>query len=418
MGVHRRDDPGGSVRRIALIFGTRPEVIKMAPVYRALKESPHFQPLVIVTAQHREMMDQMLAHFDITPDHDLDVMAPMQTLEQLTSRTLTGLGSVLAEEKPHMVLVQGDTASTFVGGLAAFLNKISVGHIEAGLRSHHRFDPFPEEIFRRLTGVVADLHFAPTPWAGDNLLAEGVEPERIFITGNTAIDSLLATVKTGKNRSDGDPAGFSFRSETLSSFLEQTVRENRKLILVEAHRRENLGPPMESIWGAVARIAAELPETAVVASVHRNPLVAGPARAALEGAPRVLLSDPLPYDEWGHLMAAARVILTDSGGLQEEAPALGVPVLLLRNTTERPEAVEAGTVRMVGTDGDAIFDEAVRLVRDDDAHAAMARAANPFGDGLAGRRIAGVLAHHFGLEPELPSPFAPGGQEPLHRERK
>lgn len=384
-------------RRIAVVFGTRPEAIKMASVIDALRRHPHFDPLVIVTAQHRQMLDQNLQHFDLQPHHDLNIMQPRQTLTESTVRALSGLSTIFAAEKPDMVLVQGDTTSTFTGALAAFQNQIPVGHIEAGLRTFDPYSPFPEEMHRRLTGVLAHLHFAATPQARDNLLREAVDPETIFVTGNTTIDALLATVQPG----------YIFQDAALAQFVGEAKSSGQKLVLVEAHRRENWGQAMTSIWQSVADLVRQLPHIAVVAPIHRNPRVVEPATAALAGLPRVYQAEPMAYGEWANLMAQAHLILTDSGGLQEEAPSLGVPVLVLRENTERPEAVEAGTVKLVGTEPAHIKEAAIRLIDDSQAHGAMAQAANPFGDGRAADRIVAALAYRFGFATAAPEEFKP-----------
>lgn len=386
-----------SIHKVAVVFGTRPEAIKMAPVITALRAHPHLHPLVVVTAQHREMLDQHLRHFDITPDYDLNIMTPRQGLTDATLRAIQGLAQVFAQEQPAVVLVQGDTTTTFAGALAAFHHKIPVGHIEAGLRTYDPYSPFPEEMHRRLAGVLAHLHFAATPAARDNLLREGVSPQRIFVTGNTTIDSLLQTVNRDHVFTDGD----------LAAFLDSAGREGLKLVLVEVHRRENFGQAMVGIWQAVARLVRSRSDVALVASIHRNPEVTGPAQAALADLPRVYKADPLPYGDWANLMARSYLMITDSGGLQEEAPSLGVPVLVTRENTERPEAVAAGTVRLVGTDQETIFDAAVQLMEDPVAYQAMAQAANPFGDGRAARRTVAALAYDLGLSQERPEEFSP-----------
>src|SRR5690606_34401680 len=369
----------------------------MAPVITALRSHPHLQPLVVVTAQHREMLDQHLRHFAIAPDYDLNIMTHRQGLTDATVRAIQGLAQVFAQERPAVVLVQGDTTTTFAGALAAFHHQIPVGHIEAGLRTYDPYSPFPEEMHRRLTGVLAHLHFAATPAARDNLLREGVSPQRIFVTGNTTIDSLLQTVAGDYVFGDGE----------LAVFLDQARRQGLRLVLVEVHRRENFGPAMVGIWQAIARLVRTRPDIALVASIHRNPEVRGPAQAALEGLPRVHKAEPLPYGDWANLMARSYFMITDSGGLQEEAPSLGVPVLVTREKTERPEAVAAGTVRLVGTDPETIYDEAVRLIEDPAAHRAMAQAANPFGDGRAAERTVAALAYDLGLTEHRPEEFVP-----------
>ncbi len=378
--------------RVMSVFGTRPEAIKMAPVVAELASHPAIESQVLVTAQHREMLDQVLEHFGIVPDYDLNIMQEGQRLEEITCRVLEGASGVLGKARPDLVLVHGDTTTTFASALAAFYRGIAVGHVEAGLRTRDKFAPFPEEINRHLTAVLADLHFAPTPGARDNLLAEGVAPERIWVTGNTAIDALLRTVS---------PA-YSFRTPLLRGL----DFAGRRVLLVEAHRRENWNGPMERICRALLEVVRRLPETEIVYSVHRNPQVAGVVRRWLEGEPRVHLVEPLPYPEWANLMARAYLVVTDSGGLQEEAPALGRPVVLLRDTTERPEALVAGTVRQVGTSVEQIVETVTKLVRDGDEYARMARAVNPFGDGRAAKRIVGAIAYHYGLTMERPEEFA------------
>lgn len=326
--------------RVMSVFGTRPEAIKMAPVVAELRETPGIRSLVLVTAQHREMLDQVLDHFRIRPDHDLNIMQAGQSLTDITTRALEGAFEVFGRAQPDLVLVHGDTTTTFAAALAAFYRRIPVGHVEAGLRTRNKYSPFPEEINRHLTGVLADLHFAPTEVARANLLDEGVPADRIWVTGNTAIDALLRTVRED----------YRFGAESLK----RLDLRGRRMLLVEAHRRENWGEPMERICRALAEIVRRSPDVELVYSVHPNPRVADVVRRHLGGRERVHLLDPLPYPEWANLMARAYLIITDSGGLQEEAPSLGKPVVLLRDTTERPEAVAAGTVRQVGTDFDRI----------------------------------------------------------------
>ncbi|HHW43876.1 MAG TPA: UDP-N-acetylglucosamine 2-epimerase (non-hydrolyzing) [Desulfotomaculum sp.] len=382
--------------KILTVFGTRPEAIKMAPLIRELQgQRERITCRVAVTAQHREMLDQVLELFHIEPAYDLDIMAPGQSLFDITRRALTGLEQVLAAEEPDLVLVHGDTTTTFVAALAAFYRQIPVGHVEAGLRTGNKYSPFPEEMNRHLTGVVADLHFAPTATARANLLREGVAPEKIFVTGNTVIDALLATV---------DP-GYRFHDPILESI---NYRE-RRVLLVTTHRRENLGEPMRDIYLALRDIVTAYDDVEIVFPVHRNPQVRQVVREVLGELPRVHLIEPLSYLPFVHLMDRCYLVLTDSGGMQEEAPALGKPVLVLRDTTERPEAVEAGTVRLVGTGRQAVRDETARLLDDPAHYRQMAEAVNPYGDGRAARRICRAILYHFGLAAEPPEPFQPSG---------
>ncbi|SHJ23685.1 non-hydrolyzing UDP-N-acetylglucosamine 2-epimerase [Desulfofundulus thermosubterraneus] len=378
--------------KVLTVFGTRPEAIKMAPLIKELQRHPdRLLCRVAVTAQHREMLDQVLHLFQIVPDHDLDIMRPGQSLFDITRRALDGLEQVMAREKPDLVLVHGDTTTTFVAALAAFYFQIPVGHVEAGLRTGDKYSPFPEEINRHLTAVVTDLHFAPTATARDNLLREGVAPEKIFVTGNTVIDALLATVDPHYRFGDAGLAGIDYR--------------RRRVLLVTTHRRENLGEPMQEIYLALRDIVALYPDVEVVFPVHKNPAVRGVVQEVLGELPRVHLIEPLSYQPFVNLMNRCYLVLTDSGGLQEEAPALGKPVLVLRNTTERPEAIRAGTVRLVGTTREAVFNE-TRLLLDDAArYRQMAEAVNPYGDGRASRRISQAILYHFGLSDEPPEPF-------------
>lgn len=374
--------------KILSVFGTRPEAIKMAPVVKALAAAPGFCARVAVSAQHREMLDQVLDMFGIRADYDLNVMAEAQSLTQITTRVLTRLDEVLVKEEPDMILVHGDTTTTFAAALAAFYRQVAVGHVEAGLRTHEKYFPFPEELNRRLTGVLADLHFAPTATARANLLTEGVPRERIQVTGNTAIDALLMTVKPD----------YQFSEPTLGAL---DFARNR-ILVVEAHRRENLGEPLERICRAVAALVERHGDVEVIFPVHLNPKVQEPVRRILGDRPRVHLLDPLGYGDFANLLARAYLILSDSGGIQEEAPALGRPVLVLRSVTERPEAVAAGTVQVVGTETESIVAAAEKLLGDRGAYEAMARAANPYGDGRAAWRIRTGLEHWFGLRAEPP----------------
>ena len=378
--------------RVMTVFGTRPEAIKMAPVVLELKKHTDLiEPIVAVTAQHREMLDQVLSLFSLTPDYDLDIMAAGQTLYDITGRSLAGLKTVLETAKPDIVLVHGDTTTTFVGALAAFYAQIPVGHVEAGLRTGRKDSPFPEEMNRRLTGAIADWHFAPTNTAKANLLAENVKPESIFVTGNTVIDALKSTVKPH----------YQFDNPVLSA----AIARGRRLILVTTHRRENLGEPMRHVYQALRQLLAAHDDIEMIFPVHRNPKVREVVEAELGGLDRVSLIEPLEYEPFANLMAQAALGLTDSGGIQEEAPALGKPVLVLRDTTERPEALDAGTVALVGTGKDAVFETAHRLLSDKQAYAAMAEACNPYGDGVAAERIVAFLLKRYGLAETTPTAF-------------
>jgi UDP-N-acetylglucosamine 2-epimerase (non-hydrolysing) len=364
--------------KVLTIFGTRPEAIKMAPVLKVLEAHPdRVESRVCVTAQHRQMLDQVLELFDIVPDHDLDLMTQDQTLAQVTAAVSTHLEPVLAAERPDWVLVQGDTTTVMAASLLAFYHRIQVGHVEAGLRTRDKYRPFPEELNRRVAGVVADLHFAPTAWARDNLLHEGVPPETIYVTGNPVIDALLMVAGRPYHPESGPLAGLPWE---------------RRLILVTAHRRENFGRPLERICAALARIACRYPDDVhIVYPVHLNPHVQGPVYRLLGDVPNVTLLPPLDYLPLVHLMKRCTLVLTDSGGIQEEAPGLGVPVLVLREVTERPEGVEAGTVRLVGTRAEDILREASRLLDDPAAYQHMAHAVNPYGDGHAAEYIVEAL---------------------------
>ncbi|CEP68431.1 UDP-N-acetylglucosamine 2-epimerase [Moorella glycerini] len=381
--------------KVLTVFGTRPEAIKMAPVVKELTRYPEeFTCQVAVTAQHREMLDQVLHLFQIQPDYDLDIMRPRQTLEEVTTRALNGLAGVLKTSRPDVVLVHGDTTTTFVAALAAFYQQISVGHVEAGLRTGDRYAPFPEEMNRRLAGALADIHFAPTATARDNLLREGIPAEHIYVTGNTVIDALKATVRPGYCFSDPR--------------LQELDFQKWRVILVTAHRRENWGEPMREIFTALRDLVKRYEDTVVVFPVHYNPRVRELAGEILGNRERVYLIDPLDYEPFVNLMARSYLVLTDSGGLQEEAPALGKPVLVLREVTERPEAVAAGTVRLVGTGYQEILAAAGELLEDREIYLRMAHAINPYGDGQASRRIRGALRHYFGLTIARPQEFTPG----------
>ena len=376
--------------RVMTIFGTRPEAIKMAPLVKELGARGDIESLCCVTAQHRQMLDSVLNIFGITPDFDLNVMEPRQTLSTITTKCLLGMEGVLQRVRPDLVLVHGDTSTTFAGALAAFYQQIAVGHVEAGLRTGDKYSPFPEEMNRKLVGDIADLHFCPTVQNQKNLAAEGIE-EGVFITGNTVIDALKTTVEKD----------YHFTTKLLN----ELDYEGRRVILVTCHRRENYGEPMEHIMTALRRIAETHPESELVYPVHLSPAVREAAGKYLSGHPRIHLIDPLDVEEMHNLMARCAFVMTDSGGLQEEAPALGKPVLVLRRETERPEAVEAGTVRIAGTEEESVFRMGSELLERPEVYAAMAHAVNPYGDGFACRRIVDAVEWKFGLRPERPRPF-------------
>lgn len=378
--------------KVMTVFGTRPEAIKMAPVVLELqKHADRIQTIVAVTAQHRQMLDQVLDLFQITPDYDLDIMSQGQTLYDITTKSLMGLKDVLAKEKPDLVLVHGDTTTTVAGALASYYQQVPVGHVEAGLRTGDIYSPFPEEMNRKLTGAIAAIHFAPTATAKANLLKENVNPSHIYVTGNTVIDALMTTVA-------GD---YDFGDD-----LKDVDFHNHRVILLTTHRRENLGEPMRHIYKALRRIIEEIPDTEIVFPVHRNPLVRKVVEEELAGVDRIHLIDPMEYEPFANLMSLSSLVLTDSGGIQEEAPSLGKPVLVLRNTTERPEAVEAGTVRLIGTDKDVVYAETKRLLTDQAAYDAMSNAVNPYGDGKASQRIVQAILHAFAGEEAVPDDFS------------
>lgn len=369
--------------KIMPVFGTRPEAIKMAPLIRILAEQEEIQTITTVTAQHREMLDQVLNLFKIKPVYDLNIMKPAQSLTGITVGVLSGIEEIISKETPDLILVHGDTTTTFASSLAAFYQKVPIGHVEAGLRTYDKYFPYPEEMNRKLTGCLADLHFAPTQTAKEALLKESVPEGRIFVTGNTVIDALLQTVDKSYN----------FRNEVLKS----VDFAKKKVILLTAHRRENLGTRMERIFQAVRKIVEGIPEVEVVYPVHLNPVVQESARQVLGGMEQVKLVPPLEYEEFANLMDRCYLVLTDSGGLQEEAPALGKPVLVLRDTTERPEAVAAGTVKLVGTDPEKIIAETTSLLKNADLYRKMATAVNPYGDGRAAERILQAIRYYFKL---------------------
>ena len=376
------------MKKVMCVFGTRPEAIKMAPVVKAIEENENLQSIVTVTAQHREMLDQVLQLFQIKPDFDLNLMKKNQTLTDITAGVLHGLEEILRQEQPDLVLVHGDTTTTFAATLAAFYQQIPVGHVEAGLRSGNMYSPYPEEANRKLTGVMTTLHFSPTPEARQNLLRENANDANIFVTGNTVIDALLSTVKPQ----------YQFADAALQELMDSPAQK----VLITAHRRENQGEPMAHIFQAVRRLHETLPEVQFIFPIHKNPKVRELAARILGDLARVHIIEPLDYEPFANAMARVDLILTDSGGLQEEAPALGKPVLVLRDTTERPEAVTAGTVELVGTDEDLIYNTALTLLTDAAAYHKMANAVNPYGDGKASGRISDAIEYYFGIRAEKP----------------
>lgn len=371
--------------KILSVFGTRPEAVKMAPIVRLLKEIASVESRVCVTAQHRQMLDQVLELFQIHPDYDLNLMRDNQSLAEISASIFTHLDPVLASFQPDWVLVVGDTTTVVTTSLLAYYRRIKVGHVEAGLRTHNKWHPFPEELNRRIATVIADLHFAPTEWSKANLLREGVDEKNILVTGNPVIDALNFVAQQEE-------------PQEITALLEQLGTKgtrNRKLIAVTAHRRENFGKPFENICHAIKKLASR-ENVEIVYPVHLNPNVQEPVNRILKGVPHITLLPPLDYRPMVHLMKHAKLLITDSGGLQEEAPSLGIPVLVLREATERPEGIEAGTLKLIGTETDQIVREAEHLLDDPVAHAKMARAANPYGDGHAAERIIHALTHPVG----------------------
>lgn len=380
--------------KLMTVFGTRPEAIKMCPLVLEMQKYPDFiEPIVAVTAQHREMLDQVLQLFAIKPDYDLNIMSAGQTLYDVTGRALAGLKDVLAEAQPDMVLVHGDTTTTFVGALASFYAQIPVGHVEAGLRTGNKFSPYPEEMNRKLTGAIADIHFAPTSTSKNNLLKENIDPAAIVVTGNTVIDALQTTVKADYRFTD--------------SGLQKALAGGKRLILVTTHRRENLGEPMRHVYQALRKVLENHPDVEAIFPVHKNPKVREIVNEELGKLAQVHLIEPLDYEPFANLMAKVDIVLTDSGGIQEEAPALGKPVLVLRDTTERPEAVDAGTVKLVGTAYDDVLRETSLLLDDSKYYQSMAEAANPYGDGRACERIIRKILHENGYDIKILSEFSP-----------
>lgn len=369
--------------KVLTIFGTRPEAIKMAPLVKELEKREMIESKVCVTAQHREMLDQVLELFDIKPDFDLNIMKSRQTLTGITNRVLEGLEEVFESEKPDLILVHGDTTTTFAGALAAFYQKIKVGHVEAGLRTYDKYFPFPEEMNRTLTASLADINFSPTNGSKNNLLREGINENIVFVTGNTVIDAMEHTVESD----------YVFENNELN----EIDFENKKVIMITAHRRENWGEGIENICDALSEIVDENKDVELVYLVHLNPVVKDVVDAKLKGKERVHLLPPLDTKETHNLMNKCYMVMTDSGGLQEEAPHLGKPVLVLRDVTERPEAVEAGTVKLVGTNLAAIKCEAEKLINNKEEYAKMSKSINPYGDGKASKRIADIIENYFKL---------------------
>lgn len=375
--------------KVMPIFGTRPEAIKMAPLILELKKrAAEFETVVTVTAQHREMLDQVLEIFEITPDYDLDVMQPDQTITTITTNVMNRLEQVIQAEKPDIILVHGDTTTTFAASLAAFYNQTAIGHVEAGLRTWNKYSPYPEEMNRQLTDVLSDLYFAPTLQSKENLLQENHPVEQVYVTGNTAIDALKQTV-----------------AQDYQHDILEKVDFSKKVILVTMHRRENQGKPMEQVFKAMKDVVAEHPDTEIIYPVHLSPTVQKLAHAAFDGVDRVHLIAPLDVVDFHNLAARSHFIMSDSGGVQEEAPSLGKPVLVLRDTTERPEGIAAGTLKLVGTEYENVKREMTALLEDENQYQQMAQAKNPYGDGQASRRILDAIAYHFGQMPDRPQDF-------------
>jgi UDP-N-acetylglucosamine 2-epimerase (non-hydrolysing) len=383
----------GNPLKLAFIFGTRPEAIKLAPLIRRVADQPdRFKSITIVTAQHREMLDQVLELFSVKPDYDLHIIRPRQSLAQIAAMAITGLDPILAEIKPDYIVVQGDTSTTFIGALAAFYHKISIAHVEAGLRTRNKYYPFPEEINRRLTSVLSDAHFAPTHESRQNLLGEGILPNTIWVTGNTVIDALQDVLRRG--------------NKCAHPILERAAREKLRMILVTSHRRENQGKPQDQICTALLELVERFKDILIVFPVHLSPAVRDVVFPRLKQRDRIALLDPIDYFETIHFMKHSSLVLTDSGGIQEEAPALGKPVLVLRDETERPEGIAAGTVRLVGTGTSSIVNAVSELLSDDQAYKEMAEAVNPYGDGQASDRILQALEFLAGRGPS-PESFVP-----------
>lgn len=368
--------------KVMTVFGTRPEAIKMSPLVKELKKRKEVECIVCVTAQHREMLDQVLETFDIVPDYDLNIMQKGQTLTDITVRALKGLEDVIKEVKPNIVLVHGDTTTTFAGALAAFYNQTDIGHVEAGLRTYDKYSPYPEEMNRQMVSSLSDMNFAPTKLSADNLIKEGKKKENIFITGNTVIDAMGTTISDDYQNEVFDWVG------------------NDRMILLTAHRRENIGDSMRSIFKAVKRIVTEFPDVKVVYPIHKNPVVREIANEIFGDCDKVKLIEPLEVFDFHNFMNKSYIILTDSGGVQEEAPALGKPVLVLRNTTERPEGIEAGTLKLTGTDEETIYEETKKLLTSKEEYEVMSKASNPYGDGHASERITDEIIKRYTLKRE------------------
>ena len=364
--------------KVMSIFGTRPEAIKMAPLVKELEKRNEIESIVYVTAQHRQMLDQVLETFKIKPDYDLNIMKDGQTLGDITTRALTGIEGIIKEVKPDIVLVHGDTTTTFAGALAAFYNQVAIGHVEAGLRTNDKYSPFPEEMNRQMVDCMTDMYFAPTNISKANLLKENIEEEKIYVTGNTAIDAMATTVDDNYQHPELD-----------------WIKSNERMILLTAHRRENLGEPMRHIFKAIKRIVDEFEDVKVIYPIHLNPKVRSVANEVFKDCDRVKLIEPLEVFDFHNFQNKSYIILTDSGGIQEEAPSLGKPVLVLRDTTERPEGIEAGTLKLVGTDEDVIYEETKKLLNDKEEYEKMSKASNPYGDGHASERIVDAIINKF-----------------------
>jgi len=381
------------MKKVLFIFGTRPEAIKLAPIIKELKKYPNmFISVVCVTAQHRQMLDQVLRIFDIIPDYDLNIMQDNQSLYDIITKVINSLKDVIKKEKPDLVIVQGDTTTTFIGALVAFHERIAVGHVEAGLRTYDKYQPFPEEINRRLTSQLTDIHFAPTQRAKENIIKEGIDKRKVFITGNTVIDALLMVTKQ-----QSLPEIQKKWEDYFISTFDINCNNAKRLILVTGHRRENFGEGFENICNALKDIALSYSNVEIVYPVHLNPNVQKPVNKILNGIQNIHLIPPLDYEAFIYLLSKSYLILTDSGGVQEEAPSLGKPVLVMRETTERPEGVEGGTVRLVGTDCKKIIEETAKLLQDQNAYNAMSTAHNPYGDGTATEKIVDIIGKYTGL---------------------
>ncbi|OWZ84594.1 non-hydrolyzing UDP-N-acetylglucosamine 2-epimerase [Natranaerobius trueperi] len=389
--------------RIVSVFGTRPEAIKMAPLVNAIDNSRNLDSSVVVTAQHREMLDQVLELFQIKPDKDLDVMKKRQSLSEITTNVLLKMDEVISSEKPDLLLVHGDTSTTFTAALSAYYNKVPIGHVEAGLRTGDKYAPFPEEMNRNLVGSLADLHFAPTVGARDNLLSEGIPTDNIFVTGNTVVDALKTSVQSDYKFSDEKLANLALPSLTSDN--------DTKLVTLEVHRRENLGEPIENIFKGVKKLVDDFPEIFVLFPVHRNPAVREPAERILGNHERIILTDPLATRDFHNLIARSYMILTDSGGIQEEAPSFGVPVLVLRNKTERIEGLRQGTILLTGNETDRVYKDASRLLTDGEFYNTMKNRQNPYGDGNASKRIVDAIDYFFKNIDTRPKDYLVTGQD-------